>query len=298
MEEIIYRDNKQDRIDCFMNKQCPGYSRTYFKNLIKSGKLFVNGKDVSPNYKLKISDKITYCLQDKPSFSMEPEDIPLDIVYEDDDIIVINKQAGIVVHQSYGHEAGTLLNALIYHLKNKSPFMVHRLDKDTTGAIIFAKNQKAKVSLSKQFQKRTIHKIYVTAVCGIIQEDKGRIEAPLGRSQKNRKIIEVGPLAKKMAITEFKVLARTNGITLLAVRIITGRTHQIRSHMKYIGHPVLGDAAYGGSQCLNGVVFNRQMLHSYKIKFSHPCSGKTLELIAEIPNDMKNLFSFVNFYKI
>jgi len=293
MEEIIYKDNNQERIDCFMNRKCSGYSRTYFKNLIKSGNLFVNGKEVSPNYKLKISDKITYTLSDKPAFSMEPEKIPLNIIYEDNDIIVLNKQAGIVVHQSYGHESGTLLNALMYHLKNNPPFMVHRLDKDTTGAIIFAKNQKAKVSLSKQFQKRTVYKIYITAVCGIIQEDKGRIEAPLGRSQKNRKIIEVGPLAKKQAITEFKVLARNNGITLLAVHIITGRTHQIRSHMKYIGHPVLGDVTYGGSQSLNGVNFNRQMLHSYKIKFSHPCSGRTLELIADIPGDMKNLFSSV-----
>ena len=293
MEEIIYNDNKQERIDCFMNKHCSDYSRTYFKNLIKSGNLFVNGKNVTPNYKLKKSDKITYSITEKPSFSMKPENIDLNIIYEDDDIIVINKQANIVVHQSFGHENGTLLNALMYHLKKATPFMVHRLDKDTTGAIIFAKNQKAKVSLSKQFQKRTVHKTYVTAVCGIIQEEKGRIEAPLGRSQKNRKIIEVGPLAKKHAITEFKVLARTNGITLLSVRIITGRTHQIRSHMKYIGHPVLGDIAYGGSQTLNGISFNRQMLHSYKIQFSHPSSGKTMELIADIPSDMKNLFSSI-----
>lgn len=293
MKEIIYNDDKQERIDCFMNRCCSDYSRTYFKNLIKSGNLFVNGKNVSPNYKLKKCDKITYTIYDKPSFSMKPENIALNIIYEDDDIIVINKQAGIVVHQSFGHETGTLLNALMYHLRKVTPFMVHRLDKDTTGAIIFAKNQKAKVSLSKQFQKRTVHKTYITAVCGIIQEERGRIEAPLGRSQKNRKIIEVGPLAKKQAITEFKVLARKSGITLLSVRIITGRTHQIRSHMKYIGHPVLGDAAYGGSQILNGINFNRQMLHSYKIQFSHPVSGKTLELIADIPNDMRTLFSAV-----
>jgi len=294
MEEIIYNDDKHERIDCFMNKYCSDYSRTYFQKLIKDGSLLVNGKNVSANYKLKKFDKITYSLQNKPSFSMKPEKIALSIIYEDEDIIVINKQADIVVHQSFGHETGTLLNALMYHLKNNTPFMVHRLDKDTTGAIIFAKNQKAKVSLSKQFQKRTVYKTYITAVCGTIREERGRIEAPLGRSQKNRKIIEVGPLAKKQAITEFKVLARTGGITLLSVRIITGRTHQIRSHMKYIGHPVLGDAAYGGSQSLNGITFNRQMLHSYKIQFSHPSTGKTMNLIAEIPDDMKKLFSSVS----
>lgn len=294
MEEIIYNDDKHERIDCFMNEKFSDYSRTYFQKLIKDGNLFVNGKNVSPNYKLKKFDKITYTLQDKPSFSMKPEKIDLNIIYEDDDIIVINKQADIVVHQSFGHETGTLLNALMYHLKNKTPFMVHRLDKDTTGAIIFAKNQKAKVSLSKQFQNRTVHKTYITAVCGTIQEERGRIEAPLGRSQKNRKIIEVGPLAKKQAVTDFKVLARTGGITLLSVRIITGRTHQIRSHMKYIGHPVLGDAAYGGNQNAGGAEFKRQMLHSYKIQFSHPSSGKTITLIADIPNDMKTLFSSVS----
>ncbi len=172
--------------------------------------------------------------------------------------------------------------------------MVHRLDKDTTGAIIFAKNEKSKVSLSKQFQKRAVKKIYITAVCGIVLEEKGRIEAPLGRSMKNRKIIEVGPLAKKMAVTEFKVLSRNRDLSLLEVHIITGRTHQIRSHMKYIGHPVLGDIDYGGSTSINNIDFNRQMLHSYRITFTHPSKGKLTEFVADIPNDMKDLFKNIN----
>ena len=222
---------------------------------------------------------------------MKPENIPLNIVYEDDDIIVINKQADLVVHPSFGHETGTLLNALLYHFKGKcSPFMVHRLDKDTTGAIIFAKNEKSKVSLSKQFQKRTVHKTYVTAVTGTVVEEQGRIEAPLGRSMQNRKIIEVGPLAKKMAITEFKVLSRSRDVSLLEVHIITGRTHQIRSHMKYIGHPVLGDVDYGGSDHLKDVKFTRQMLHSYRVRFTHPVTSKEMEFIAPLPEDMKSLF--------
>ena len=222
---------------------------------------------------------------------MEPENIPLNIIYEDNDIIVINKQSNLVVHPSFGHKTGTLLNALLYHFKGKyNPFMVHRLDKDTTGAIIFAKNEKSKVSLSKQFQKRTIHKTYITAVMGTVFEEKGRIEAPLGRSLQNRKIIEVGPLAKKQAITEFKVLSRNRDISLLEVHIITGRTHQIRSHMKYIGHPVLGDVSYGGSDHLKDIKFARQMLHSYRVKFTHPTTSKQIEIVASLPNDMKDLF--------
>ncbi len=275
-----------------MNEKISDYSRTYFQKLIKNGHVFVNDKQILPSYKLKKGDEITYSLEEQEiPVSFKPEKIPLKVIYEDDDIILINKQSNIVVHQSFGHESGTLLNALLWHLKGKTkPYMVHRLDKDTTGAIIFAKNQKAKVSLSRQFQKRAVNKTYITAVSGIISEDRGRIEAPLGRSRKDRKIIEVGPFAKRMAITEFKVLSRTRQFTLLEVRIITGRTHQIRSHMKYIGHPVLGDVAYGGSASLNNVEFKRQMLHSYKIKFSHPGKGKMVEFVADIPKDMSDLF--------
>lgn len=285
----------EERLDCFMNKQHQEYSRTYFQKMIKDGKLLVNGRQVLPSYKVKNNDEISYVLEESATVLLKPEKIPLNIIYEDDDIIILNKQAGIVVHPSYGHETGTLLNALLWHLKGKcNPFMVHRLDKDTTGAIIFAKNEKSKVSLSKQFQKRAVKKIYITAVCGIVLEEKGRIEAPLGRSMKNRKIIEVGPLAKKMAVTEFKVLSRNRDLSLLEVHIITGRTHQIRSHMKYIGHPVLGDIDYGGSTSINNIDFNRQMLHSYRITFTHPSKGKLTEFVADIPDDMKDLFKNIN----
>lgn len=290
--KFIYDLDIPERIDYFLNEKDCRYSRTYFQKLIKSGHVFVNNKQVLPSYNLKKGDEISYSFDEQEtSIELKPEKIPLKIIYEDDDIILVNKQADIVVHQSFGHESGTLLNALMWHLKGKvKPFMVHRLDKDTTGAIIFAKTHKAKVSLSRQFQKRAVNKTYITAVGGIISEDKGRIEAPLGRSRTDRKIIEVGPFAKKMAITEFKVLARTKQFTLLEVKIITGRTHQIRSHMKYIGHPVLGDIAYGGSTSLNDIEFARQMLHSYKIRFSHPSKGKMVEFTADIPQDMSGLF--------
>lgn len=289
--KIVCDNNNHERIDNFMNKLHSEYSRTYFQKIIKDNKVLVNGKTVNPSYKVKPGDEITYTLEEEQTVSLKPENIPLDIIYEDNDIIVINKQADLVVHPSFGHETGTLLNALLYHFKGKfSPFMVHRLDKDTTGAIIFAKNEKSKVSLSKQFQKRTVHKTYVTAVTGTVVEEKGRIEAPLGRSMQNRKIIEVGPLAKKQAITEFKVLSRSRDVSLLEVHIITGRTHQIRSHMKYIGHPVLGDVAYGGSDHLKDIKFSRQMLHSYRVRFTHPATSKPMELIAPLPKDMKQLF--------
>ncbi len=289
--KFVCEKDTNERLDCFMNNLNKEYSRTYFQNMIKGGKLLVNGKKVHPSYKVKQNDNIEYNIEDESPISLKPENIPLNIIYEDDDIIVINKQADLVVHPSFGHETGTLLNALLYHFKGKcSPFMVHRLDKDTTGAIIFAKNERAKVSLSKQFQKRTIHKTYVTAVTGTVVEEQGRIEAPLGRSMQNRKIIEVGPLAKKMAITEFKVLSRSRDVSLLEVHIITGRTHQIRSHMKYIGHPVLGDVDYGGGDHLKDIKFTRQMLHSYRVRFTHPITSKEMEFVAPLPTDMKNLF--------
>jgi len=290
--KIIYESTTPERLDSFLNQKHLEYSRTYFQKLIKNGCVFVNGKQILPSYKLKDGDEISYSFEDQEtSISLKPEKIPLKIIHEDDDIILLNKQSDIVVHQSFGHESGTLLNALMWHLKGKvKPFMVHRLDKDTTGAIIFAKTQKAKVSLSKQFQKRAVNKTYVAAVCGVLAEERGRIEAPLGRSHRDRKIIEVSPFAKRMAITEFKVLARTKKFTLLEIRIITGRTHQIRSHMKYIGHPVLGDEAYGGSTSIDNVEFKRQMLHSYRIRFSHPKTGKMVEFKADLPKDMSGLF--------
>ena len=289
--KIICENNNQERLDCFMNNLHKDYSRTYFQKSIKDSKVLVNNKSVNPSYKVKFGDEITYTLEEEQTISLKSEKIPLNVIYEDNDIIVINKQSNLVVHPSFGHETGTLLNALMYHFKGKcNPFMVHRLDKDTTGAIIFAKNEKSKVSLSKQFQKRTVHKTYVAAVTGTVVEEKGRIEAPLGRSMQNRKIMEVGPLAKKQAVTEFKVLSRSRDISLLEVHIITGRTHQIRSHMKYIGHPVLGDVAYGGSDHLKDIKFTRQMLHSYRVKFTHPTTSKPIELIAPLPEDMKQLF--------
>ncbi|GMO64538.1 MAG: RluA family pseudouridine synthase [Endomicrobiia bacterium] len=290
-EKIVYKKFKRERLDFYLASVYKDYSRSYFQKLIYNKKILVNNKIISSNYKLKYCDVITFEFKDEKVLLIEPENIRLNIIYEDTDIIVINKPAGIVVHPACGHFSGTLLNALAgyYYKKNYKPYLVHRLDKDTSGVIIFAKNEKAKTDISKQFQNRNVKKIYYVAVKGTIIENRGKIEAPLGRSKQNRKLMTVNSLARKIAITEFKTILRNDGYTLLEVRIITGRTHQIRSHMKYINHPVVGDKQYGGPKIINGKQFNRQMLHSYNISFVHPRTMKIMEFTAELPKDMKRM---------
>jgi 23S rRNA pseudouridine1911/1915/1917 synthase len=290
-EKITYEKFERERVDSFLAGIYKEYSRSYFSKLAAGGKITVNGKEAQANRRLKRGDSVEAVFEEKENFPVKPENIKLDVVYEDSDIIVINKHPGIAVHPSYGHPCGTLLNALAGLAAGKyAPYLVHRLDKDTSGLIIFAKNEKAKISISKQFQNRAVQKTYYAAVKGIIAENKARIEAPLGRSLQNRKIMSVNPLAKKMAITEFKVIARHDDYTLLEVRIITGRTHQIRSHMKYINHPVIGDRHYGGPETINGKKYERQMLHSYNIAFTHPRLAKRVEFSAPLPEDMKEIF--------
>ncbi|MDR2644515.1 MAG: RluA family pseudouridine synthase [Endomicrobium sp.] len=291
-EKITYKKFEKERVDFYLASVYKDYSRSYFQKLTDKQKIFVNGKLVLASHKLKRGDVISFKFEQEEKLRIKPEKIKLDIIYEDDDIILINKQPGIVVHPSYGHPSGTILNALMSHSKGKyNPYLVHRLDKDTSGLIIFAKNEKSKISISKQLQKRAVKKIYLAVVKGIIVENRGRIEAPLGRSPQNRKIMSVNPLAKKMAISEFKVLARRDGYTLVEVRIITGRTHQIRSHMKYINHPVVGDQQYGGSEVsIDGEKYSRQMLHAYYVTFTHPRTSKTVEFKAELPNNMNEIF--------
>jgi 23S rRNA pseudouridine1911/1915/1917 synthase len=291
-ERITYEKFERERVDSYLGSIYKEYSRSYFQKLTDKQKIFVNDKPVLASYKLKRGDAISFKFAVEEKLQIAPEKIELNIIYEDDDIVIVNKQPGIVVHPSYGHPCGTLLNALMAHLKGKyNPYLVHRLDKDTSGLIIFAKNEKSKISISKQLQKRAVKKIYLAVVKGIVVENKGRIEAPLGRSPQNRKLMSVNPLAKKMAVSEFKVLSRRDGYTLIEVRIITGRTHQIRSHMKYINHPVIGDQQYGGSEIsIDGKKYNRQMLHAYHVTFTHPRTSKTVEFRAELPSDMKEIF--------
>jgi len=319
MPKITYQKFERQRVDAFLAETYPEYSRSYFQNLIEKSSLraaesgaaiqeaknpvllrhsvprndivLVNGKPVLSSFKLKNGDIISFEFPKEEKTQIIPEKIKLDVIFEDNDILVINKQPGIVVHPSYGHETGTLLNAVTAHAKGKFvPYLVHRLDKDTSGLIIFAKNEKSKISISKQLQNRAVDKIYLAAVKGTIVENKGRIEAPLGRSPQNRKLMSVNPLAKKMAISEFTVMARKEDYTLVEVRIITGRTHQIRSHMKYINHPVIGDSQYGGPATIDGKTYERQMLHAYSVEFTHPKTCKTVKFTAPLPADMKEIF--------
>ncbi|MDR0723614.1 MAG: RluA family pseudouridine synthase [Endomicrobium sp.] len=290
-EKLHYEKFERKRLDSYLASIYKDYSRSYFQKLILEQKVFVNYKPVLSSYKLKHDDSIVFEFKKEETIQINPENIKLDIIYEDNDIVIVNKQSGIVVHPSYGHMSGTLLNAIVAHSKGKyNPYLVHRLDKDTSGIIIFAKNEKSKISISKQLQNRAVKKIYYTAVKGTIVENKGRIEAPLGRSPQNRKLMSVNSLAKKMAITEFKVISRKDGYTLLKVRIITGRTHQIRSHMKYINHPVVGDFQYGGPETIDGKNYKRQMLHAYNVTFTHPSTSKEINFTAPLPKDMSEIF--------
>jgi 23S rRNA pseudouridine1911/1915/1917 synthase len=296
-KRIIYDKKEKSRIDCYLaiiykNK----YSRSYLKKLINRGFVFVNEKLIlSCNYMLKYTDEIVIKLNNNnlKKNKINFNNIKLEVIYEDNDLIIINKTYGIVVHPSVGHLSDTLLNLLnVYACGKYIPHLVHRLDKDTSGVIIFAKNKKSKEYIVKQFKDRKIKKIYYTVVYGNFLEDKGIIKAPLSRSIHNRKNISVNHFAKKMAITEFEVISKNFEYSVLKVKIITGRTHQIRSHMKYIHHPILGDRQYGWNikKKINGNYYYRQMLHSYMIEFVHPTTLKTVNFIANIPDDMISLF--------
>lgn len=287
MQISIISETDGIRLDVYMAKKYPEYSRGYFQRLISSGHITVNAKESSPSSKLKEGDLISADFGKEPG-TIEAENIPIDIIYEDDDVIVINKAVGMVVHPAHRHYSGTLVNALAGKLIK--PLLVHRLDKDTSGVIIVAKNERAKNSLVKQFQRRSIKKTYLAAVEGCVSEEKGYIDAPLGRSLADRRKIVVGPLSKKESVTEFSVTYRSKAFSLLEVRPLTGRTHQIRSHLAYIGHPILGDDTYGGKKEIGDLKFSRQMLHAYKISFIHPSKSRRIEFCAPPPRDIAELF--------
>jgi 23S rRNA pseudouridine1911/1915/1917 synthase len=293
-EKIVYEKFERERADSYLASIYKNYSRSYFRKLIDRQRVFVNDKIIPASRKLKRGDIVMIEFEKEEKLHINPEKIKIDIIYEDDDIVVVNKQPGVVVHPSYGHPSGTLLNALMGHSAGKyNPYLVHRLDKDTSGIIILAKNEKAKMNISSQLQGRVVKKTYYAAVEGVVVENRGIIRAPLGRSPQNRKLISVNPLAKKIAITEFKVIERKSNYTLLEVRIITGRTHQIRSHMKYINHPVIGDKQYGGPGTIGVKRYERQMLHAHNITFTHPSTLKTVKFTAQLPDDMKEIFKSI-----
>ena len=261
-------------------------SRSQANEAIKNGNILVNGKAVKAKYSVKEGDLVTYDLPEPEVLEYEAEDIPLDIVYEDDDVAVVNKPQGMVVHPSVGHTSGTLVNALMYHIHDLSsingvvrPGIVHRIDKDTSGLLMIAKNDRAHQALAEELKDKKSLRKYLAIVHGNISNDRGVIEAPIGRSEKDRKKQAVTAKGKP-AVTHFKVLERSGNYTLVELTLETGRTHQIRVHMAYIGHPVAGDPLYGPRKTLKG---NGQFLHAQTLGFTHPTTGESLRFSVEPP---------------
>ena len=273
------------RIDKELAHHLTDISRSQLQKWIEDGNVTVNGEKVKPKYKLVVGDRVVVQPKKPQKIDLEPENIPLDIVYEDDDVIVVNKPQGMVVHPAPGHPNHTLVNALLYHSPLSTingefrPGIVHRIDKDTSGLLMIAKNDLAHRSLAAQLKAKTNEREYVALVHGVIKEERGTIDAPLGRSKKDRKkqaVVEDG----RHAVTHFKVLERFQHYTLVSCRLETGRTHQIRVHMKYIGHPLAGDPLYGPRKTLPG---NGQYLHARLLGFKHPRTGKQMTFTSPLP---------------
>ncbi len=295
MQEIIVQDGEENvRIDSFVSNKISDLSRTMIVKLIESDNIKVNGKSQKPSYKIQAGDKISIEIPEIKEVDLKAQDIPINIIYEDNDIIVINKEKGMVVHPAEGNWDGTLVNAIMAHCKDSlsgiggelRPGIVHRLDKDTSGILIIAKNDKAHINLSEQIKNREVKKKYIALVRGIVPENEATINMPIGRSTKDRKKMEVTKNGKE-AITHFKVLKRYGKYTLLEVKIDTGRTHQIRVHLAEIGYPVVGDMVYSNGKNEFGVV--GQMLHAQSLDFKHPTTGKKMHLEAELPEYFKKI---------
>jgi len=286
-ELVVEAGKDGDRLDSFLAANMPDQSRSSVQKLIGRELVSVNGRPVKSNYRVKVGDRIEAQLPPPERPAVEAANIPLDIVYEDSDLLVINKPAGMVVHPAPGNRAGTLVNALLYHSDRLSavndetrPGIVHRIDKDTTGLLVVAKNEKAHRHLASQLKEHRIKRKYTALVRGVIEEDGGTIEAPIGRHPGDRKKMAVVARNSKEAVTHFNVIKRYAGYTLIEARLETGRTHQIRVHMHYIGHPVVGDPKYGrqgelGTESL--------LLHAAVLGFVHPQKGEYMEFEAPLP---------------
>ncbi len=287
-------DEDNIRLDTYVARKVPELSRTMIQKLIESGDVLVNGDKKKLSYKVLSGDIITINIPEAKEVDLKPQEIPVEVVYEDNDIIVVNKPKGMVVHPANGNPDGTLVNAIMAMCKDSlsgiggelRPGIVHRIDKDTSGLLIVAKNDKAHIEMSNQIKNHEVKKIYIALVRGIVGEDEATIDMPIGRSTKDRKKMAVVKNGKE-AVTHFKVLKRYDRYTLLEVKIDTGRTHQIRVHMAEIGHPVVGDMVYSNGKNDFGV--EGQMLHAKSLDFRHPITGKQMHLEAELPEYFKNI---------
>ncbi len=302
------------RLDKFLSSRIEKTSRTRIQNAANAGNILVNNKPVKPNYRVKPSDIVQVVLPNPPrEIELIPENIPLNIIYEDDDVVVVNKDPGMVVHPAYGNYTGTLVNALMYHFRDipmfqsgeLRPGLVHRIDKNTSGILVIAKNELALNKLSRQFYDRTTGRKYVALVWGTPDPPEGTITGHVGRSIRDRKIMQVFPDGSqgKPAITHYSLIEDLGYVSLVECRLETGRTHQIRVHFSHIKHPLFNDAEYGGDKILRGTTFAkyqqfirncftilpRQALHAKSLSFDHPVTGKRLSFDSELPDDMKQV---------
>lgn len=293
---IVEENDCDKRLDKFLSDKMPDMSRSYIQRQIKDGKVSVNGKKVKSGYKLEVKDEVTLIIEPLKELTIEPENIPLDIIYEDEDIIVINKPKQMVVHPAPGHYSGTIVNALLYHCKDSlsgingvlRPGIVHRIDQDTTGVIVACKNDYAHRFIAEQLKVHSITRTYHAIVCNHVKEENGTIESTIGRHPVDRKKMAMNVKNGKRAVTHYKVIDNLNNkYTYIECRLETGRTHQIRVHMASIGNPILGDKVYGPSKCpykLTG-----QTLHAKTLGFIHPTTKKYIEFDAPLPDYFKEL---------
>ncbi|MDE2742508.1 MAG: RluA family pseudouridine synthase [Gemmatimonadota bacterium] len=306
MDLAVPVESTAERLDLFLRTHCPQHSRSSIQALIKAGAIRVNGQKTRPAYLVQPGDEIAVELPEPEPLAARPEALPLSIAYEDDDLLVVNKAAGMTVHPAPGATEGTLVNALLHHCRDLSgingalrPGIVHRLDKETSGLLLVAKRDAAHRALAASLQAHQIERRYAALVWGVLREENGRIEAPIGRDPKNRKKMAV-VADGRAAATNFKVAERFPFTNLVKCQLETGRTHQIRVHLAHIGHPVFGDPVYGGRDQARGVrpeyrrqanwmlsLIRRQALHAQKLRFAHPTTGDMMEFTAPLPEDMQ-----------
>ena len=286
----VMEEQEGERLDKYLSMIYPDISRSFFQKLIKDFGVLVNDKPEKASYCMKMEDVVTIHFPDAVQTTIEPENIPLDIIYEDDDLLIVNKPKGMVVHPSAGHYSGTLVNGIMYHCKDSlsgingeiRPGIVHRIDMDTTGSLIVCKNDFSHVNIAEQIKVHSVNRIYEGIVCGNVKQDEGTIEGPIGRHPIERKKMAINEKNGKPAITHYKVLERFGNYTYMQFKLETGRTHQIRVHMSSIGHPLLGDSLYssGKSPFKN---LQGQTLHAKTIGFIHPSNGEYVEFEAPLP---------------
>ncbi|PGZ94804.1 RluA family pseudouridine synthase [Bacillus sp. AFS029533] len=289
----VQEDQHLERIDTFIATQNDEWSRSQVQTWLKEDFVLVNGEKIKRNYKVKQGDEISVSVPDPKPLEVIAENIPLDVYYEDADVIVVNKPRGMVVHPALGHETGTLVNALMYHCKDLSgingvlrPGIVHRIDKDTSGLLMVAKNDVAHEKLADQLRQKTSVRKYIAIVHGVIPHEEGTIDAPIGRDKSDRQSMTVTEDNSKEAVTHFRVLERFEEFTLVECQLETGRTHQIRVHMKYIGYPLAGDPKYGPRKTLD---IDGQALHAAVLGFNHPRTNEYLEFSSPIPEVLENI---------